>query len=648
MLTNSAYYAREDSKLTLKLPKIGTPYSEASRLWQAMRWLIPIGIAIMALLMFLFPPETFRSGFTAQSFPSEPSKMFVFHRSFQLEYINAEIFFFVSMIPTIFLYRFIIAIGERCWVKKPIYGALVAVVALAIIPPSVDQLLIRRSLNNLDFVSSVPDLRGKSVLLYQDGRGGPECAQYCLRLLYGSKVKRVISMQRFPENPSMETKAAVGYRLSKPKNCTYNLIKSTTSRADAQTTVKRAAGQIASGNCIAEEIANYDQVDFILKVGIDVPYNRYITSQNLLPKSLNTYGIHHAELAMIEKITDTKREKLLQVVNSPSVSIMHYPTAPIIGGPTWFWSTMFFDEREQTDPTLDKFKSLGLNLGEPKDIGFSQTEKLVTDAIDKKDMPLHKSHRTLRRSYLSHIAKGKLSTNRIDIISRMISDPRVQTDDLYLLARVFPKAGNEKLIDELMAQLRSYRAAGREQKDYRQHIIGYSRLIMTGSDQATWSHILPDVRKITSDTTMLAYSSELMPAYGAGNSADAERLLKTFSQLVAENGEGSLRSNSFQLEDGEYRARRRARANEFGAVMIGLCALADKSDNILPTITASALDNVPGRGRGMQSQIWRALVKFGVDIEQMAGELQIHSEQRKQIRLIAKDASRECGTSIDG
>jgi len=40
-----------------------------------------------------------------------------------------------SVIPTMVFYRLVIAVGERCWIKRPVYGALIAISVIALVPP---------------------------------------------------------------------------------------------------------------------------------------------------------------------------------------------------------------------------------------------------------------------------------------------------------------------------------------------------------------------------------------------------------------------------------------------------------------------------------------------------------------------------------
>ncbi len=617
--------------MRLTIPRIGTPYRNASRLWQVMRWLIPFSIATIALLVFLYPAETFGSNLVVLSLSETciPGHgMFDCKPELSWEFL----FFLWAMIPTIILYRLVIALGERYWTKNPVHGAIAAVVTLALLPPSIDYLLVKRTLNNLEFVSSVPDLRGKTILLDQTSRrAGNECAEYCLRLLYGSKVNQVIVLHQPLENLPKENKTAASFRLGGPKHCAYNVAVATTSLAADRETKKKAMGQIASGNCIAKSVANIDQADYILKLEIDIPSTPYDKSHLEFQKSVSSYGVSHAQLSVLEEVTKTRRDKLLQFARFLSVNVMQYPTALKLWGETWFSSKLYYAPYQGIDPIPKKFESAGLPLGEPEDIGFARTEELLIDTINNKERRIYEQDRWWIRNYLSEIAKEKLDTKRIDIISKMISDPRFDSSDLYLFIRVVPKIGNERLVDALINRIRSYPATGQDRKDRQQDIKTYSSLIMLDSEKATWSRILPDVRKITRDKTMMVYASPLMRAYGAGNSKDAEDLLTIYQRLIREHALDDAPSIRARPEYQRYKERRRTRSEEIQAILTGLCALADKSEKILPTLKASAAENLPSMG-GIGYQIWKTMVKFDVDVEQMGRELQVNSESLNRIR----------------
>ncbi len=510
------------------MPRIGTPYVKAPFAWRALRWLIPIGLSAIALLVFMYPPQTFGADLLARNRIVVPAGPFsLTHR----EPAGMVILRFLtwSVIPTMVFYRLVIAVGERCWIKRPVYGALIAISVIALVPPFIDHLLVKRTLDNLDKVSFVPELQGKVVQIESQGDSMAFCSDYCLKLLYGHNARKVVVRNTVYDKPQADFDPIVGFRLGKPPKCNTVIRYRDQFPDNGPSAVERAIGQIASGNCIVQEPADLEQVKLVFNPRMYIPWFDAEHREYIWPSSFSTYGVNHAWLFVLDARSPSSSENLVRLSGSLSMIAMNYPTALFVGDTGWFSSSIYNRKHSEPDIIGSKLAAIGMNSDKPSDIGLKRTERLLMDAIRNPKLAPENHQLQLASQYVRLVANREPEKRVLQNLAEIIVDLRAPIQALTPLQKEISRPGNEVLVDALMARLLEMPL------DSGSEIGLVARIIIRQSDQQTWSYVLPKVRLLNHDLERLSHASELLKVYEFGSAADVDELSDLYRQITEDH-----------------------------------------------------------------------------------------------------------------
>jgi len=619
--------------LKKKLPRIGEPYRNANVTWRIARWFIPIALTVWAFHSYLNPPESFGSNF-------EINKNF---SAYKFDH-EALLQIALSLIPTIFLYRIFIALGERLGKSRPRTGALVAVFLVATIPPFMDHLLIKNTLNNLDYVSAIPKLDGQTILLESQHRGKVNCDETCLRLLFSANVENVLITQDISR-----TSKLVGFYLENTKSCIVELLSGYTGFRNrkseaiiigetggnwsALSTADRVFGQIAQDKCIYSKSYKNPDIDIVFRPSV----SKYDVG---FVDSFSTYGLPMPWLTIIQESATNGGKKILQLNgNAETINRMNYPTALIYGHRHWASFHYYYkkNEKRKSRPKTfyDKLNDLGLSFQQPEYIGWTQTEAILAAALNDKSLPKSDPRFQLARQYIDHGMKSRFGELDRDMLIRIITDLRISGEAFRSLSGVVSESGNEDIAIALMQRIIDLPSHDKAELQYA------SGVLHRDADSGLWPVILPMVRQLIDDGEKLRYVMILFEAYEAGNKVDVEQLLSSYKANVDAQAHEPIHRHPVP---NDLRKRGRIQQGNISATIIGLCALADKSDKILPSIIESARLNVPADITSNSYRIWSVLSQFDVDLPELAEQSGANQEQLKFVKTrFDTKKSKKCG-----
>ena len=411
------------------------------------RWLIPVGLASAAALQMIFLTGAHVDGYGNYAAGAVTLTWLVL---------------MITAIPTILLYRLLIAAGERVVPRWPRTGAAVLVLAAALLPPFVYNRWTAAENTGRNFSGPVPTgvdtiaIEGTDLPREALQLGIAPCGDPCLRLLFGGGARRVVlgnpdarmavarrgrggpgelsffspapilHLERRPLCPPVLTESVVTYgtpyagkvRIGPPIG-----------RDEDPDMAERALALIAAGHCPIAESGRFADAQLVLgaREGGGSRLGRLPQ-----PGGAGTIGYRYR---FIDRRDGSGWTRIGQQIDVLHVRHWTYPFAFLKGRRGWIAATV---ETTAGSPTTlreigQPWVRLGFTLPDVPETDWRAVREMLEAALALPPAaPLDARHQ-LGPQYLRALARRPVEAADRALAPRLIADPRIPVDDLQRL-----------------------------------------------------------------------------------------------------------------------------------------------------------------------------------------------------------------------
>lgn len=427
------------------------------------RWLVPVGLTSFAAIWLILANQMYSIPPHGEYPPGAVT----------LTWLRLM----ATGIPTILLYRLLIAAGERILPRRPLAGAVAMVLAGALLPPLACNLWVAGASGGRDFTGSVParadtiGVEDTSASRETAEVGIAPCGDACLRLLFGGAARRVvvgdpkadaslIRRSHWAQGEPILYAPAPALHLERRSICppvvtnpsawarTGNFVGAprvgpSMGGEPGTRTEDRALALIAAGQCLVAEPARFSDAELILglRVGRD-------PRDGPQPHATGLYGYAYQ---FIDRRAGTGWTRLSQRMELSHVRRWTYPFAILPSRAGWIAATLDTTARNEPDPDRSQtWRPLGFTLPDIPQTGWRRVREMLAAAIALPRTAPRDARHQLAPQYLALLRTRPADATDRTLLPRLIADPRIAPDDLHLGR--FPEA--RLVIPALLARIR--------------------------------------------------------------------------------------------------------------------------------------------------------------------------------------------------
>ncbi|HYI48208.1 MAG TPA: hypothetical protein VEX35_07075 [Allosphingosinicella sp.] len=411
------------------------------------RWLIPIGLASFAAVWLVFGNHLYAQGPHGAYHPGAVT----------MSWLGLM----VAGIPTILLYRLLIAAGERALPRRPWAGAAAMVLAGALLPPLVHNLWVASASGGRDFVGPVParvdTIAVEAAFNSRDTSqvGIAQCGDSCLRLLFGGSARRVVvgdpaaeaplaPRPRWAEGEPVKYAPAPALRLERRSLCPPVVTTGTnwarhgrfvgapqvgpsSSAAAGPNAEDRALALIAAGQCLVAEPALFADAQLVLGW-------RSGRAPRGAPQPSAT-GLYAYSYEFIDRRAGTGWTRLSQRMQLSHIRRWTFPFAILPSRAGWIAATLDTTARDGSEGnTTQPWQALGFTLPPVPETDWHRIRDMLAAAVALPPAAARDARHQLAPQYLALLGTRPADAADRTLLPRLIADQRVAADDLRRLS----------------------------------------------------------------------------------------------------------------------------------------------------------------------------------------------------------------------
>lgn len=382
------------------------------------RWLVPYGLTAVAVTILVSVEQ-----------PYVPwTDLFPRADAYRMGALTTAWFaFMVWSSATILYYRLLIFAGERAVRRRPLIGAILFLLAGALVPPLVQNGLAFRAIGARNFTGPAPGGADIVVIEGSDGASGStHCGQTCARLLFGGGARQVLlaapggaadapalRLEQRPTCPPVPDQDLPGRRADSP---TLSL------QWPERETGDRILAQIASGRCLVAARGRVDAAGLKLGWGWMRPRQAPVR---------DGFGLNDGDFRFVERRENGQWTRLSQRMGQ---SLTFHWVAPFAVRPTrqgWIAGLIryrFDDDARTSNP--QPWRWAGLTLPEVPDLGWQRVREMLRAAVALPANAPRDARHQLARQYLAALSTRPADDLDRALLHRLPGDPRIEKGDL--------------------------------------------------------------------------------------------------------------------------------------------------------------------------------------------------------------------------